>query len=224
MSRETHSSIARPVAVWILVTGVVAVTWAVAAASATSLTSQRVWRGTFEDLLVAVAGAALVASACWLWVVTTMTVVDVIGGRPSVSHGITRRLVLAACGVAVVAGVSSPALASGGSDDPVLAGLPFPDRAVAGAPAAPTPQPEREAVPTPAVRPGPPAASGHREPITVRPGDSLWSIARADLGPDAGLLEIDERWRALYATNRGAIGPDPDLITPGQQLRPDTDR
>jgi nucleoid-associated protein YgaU len=45
---------------------------------------------------------------------------------------------------------------------------------------------------------------------TVRPGDTLSAIATA-LGVPGG-------WQALYAANRRAIGPDPDLIRPGAVL------
>jgi LysM repeat protein len=45
---------------------------------------------------------------------------------------------------------------------------------------------------------------------TVRPGDTLSSIS-------AGLA-VPGGWQALYAANRHAIGPDPDLIRPGVTL------
>lgn len=59
-------------------------------------------------------------------------------------------------------------------------------------------------------------------PVVVRPGDSLWSIAAAHLPPDASATEITEGWHAWWATNRRVIGPDPDLIHPGQRLQPPT--
>lgn len=222
MTSEFAPGSARPTVVWVLVSAAVAGTWAGVAPTVASLASEQVWTSTFEELLVAVASAALLACACWLWVITTLTVAGLLAGRTCSARGLTRRLVLVACGVVVVAGVSSPALAQGGADEPVLAGLPLPDRAVAGAPAEPAQEPRRVTAPRSGVRHTPPAAvtTGRPQPITVRPGDSLWSIAQADLGPDAGLRDVDERWRALYAANRPAIGDDPDLITPGQQLRP----
>ena len=62
---------------------------------------------------------------------------------------------------------------------------------------------------------------GARSPVTgtheVRPGESLWSIARS-LAPqttDAGLLDLVER---LHAHNRATIGGDPDLLQPGMVL------
>jgi nucleoid-associated protein YgaU len=55
--------------------------------------------------------------------------------------------------------------------------------------------------------------------VTVQPGDTLWSVAAHDLPADATDPEINARWHAIYAANRRAIGPDPDLLHPGQQLR-----
>ncbi|MER7406542.1 transglycosylase family protein [Streptomyces sp. NPDC000070] len=45
---------------------------------------------------------------------------------------------------------------------------------------------------------------------TVRPGDSLWSIADS--------LDLSGGWRALYVGNEVAVGADPNLIRPGQKL------
>lgn len=49
-------------------------------------------------------------------------------------------------------------------------------------------------------------------------GDTLWGIARRELGDTAGTRAIDRRWRRWYQTNREVIGLDPDLILPGQNL------
>ncbi len=53
----------------------------------------------------------------------------------------------------------------------------------------------------------------------VAAGDSLWSIAAAQLGPGTAMAAIDHRWRRLYAANRAVIGKDPDLLIPSQRLR-----
>jgi hypothetical protein len=66
-----------------------------------------------------------------------------------------------------------------------------------------------------------PRRAAEREPlVTVRAGDSLWSIAAAHLGPDATSAQIAAQWPRWYARNRGVIGDDPTLIRPGQRLRP----
>jgi nucleoid-associated protein YgaU len=62
-----------------------------------------------------------------------------------------------------------------------------------------------------------PGTSPHR--AVVRPGDSLWSIAAAELGADATDARIAVRWPRWYAANQHSIGADPDLIRPGQVLR-----
>jgi nucleoid-associated protein YgaU len=46
----------------------------------------------------------------------------------------------------------------------------------------------------------------------VKPGDTLWAIAKKTLG-DGG------RWREIYNNNTDVIGKDPNLIFPGQVLR-----
>jgi Domain of unknown function (DUF1906)/LysM domain len=67
-----------------------------------------------------------------------------------------------------------------------------------------------------ASRNGPVTVSGHHprpagDTYTVEPGDTLASIAER--------LGIAGGWQALYALNRAVIGPDPDLISPGQVLK-----
>lgn len=56
--------------------------------------------------------------------------------------------------------------------------------------------------------------------VVVQSGDTLWAIARARLGPNAGVAatarEVD-RW---HDANRDVIGDDPDLIHPGRRLIP----
>ncbi|TCO26660.1 hypothetical protein EV652_107553 [Kribbella steppae] len=45
--------------------------------------------------------------------------------------------------------------------------------------------------------------------VVVKPGDTLWSIAAKDLGPNATAEDIAARWPAWYAANRQLIGPGP---------------
>jgi hypothetical protein len=58
------------------------------------------------------------------------------------------------------------------------------------------------------------------QPVTVRRGDSLWLIAERGLGHGASNSAIAAEWPRWYAANRAVIGDDPDLVLPGQQLRP----
>lgn len=46
---------------------------------------------------------------------------------------------------------------------------------------------------------------------TVKSGDSLWAIAKMNLGSGS-------RWRDIYEANRGLIGDNPDVIQVGQEL------
>ncbi|MEV6286035.1 LysM domain-containing protein [Kribbella sp. NPDC051770] len=59
-------------------------------------------------------------------------------------------------------------------------------------------------------------ASGRH--VVVR-GESLWSIAAAELGAGASDEAIAARWPEWYAANRAVIGADPDVLRPGQVLQ-----
>ena len=159
------------------------------------------------DAVVAACWAPLVLSVAWLWVVTTATVVDLARGRVR-AGGALRRAVLLACGVAVVIGAGSPARAGGGSD--TLAGLPMPDRPVVQVREAPG----ATARPT-APLPARPAAHQQGSVHVVAAGDSLWAIAEAHPAPGT---TTEARWRAIWEANLSVVGPDPDLIHPGQEL------
>ena len=150
----------------------------------------------FADLLVQCCTTiALVATAA-LWLTASEVAWSVLRSRPAPGQGWARRLLLAACGVGVLA-AATPATATP-SDPPLppaaLAGLPLPDRPVDG-PARPPPT------------------------VHVRPGDTLWAIARRTLGPGASAADVTSYWRRIHARNADLIGPDPDLIHPGQTLR-----
>jgi LysM repeat protein len=55
--------------------------------------------------------------------------------------------------------------------------------------------------------------------VVVRPGDSLWSIARQLLGRRAGDGAIETKVQSIYAANVSRIGTgDPNLIFPGTRL------
>lgn len=230
MSRVTQAVIGhRPVrclVVWLAVTvavgvGVLAVREELAAAVAGG------WGAlTFDDLLVRGTTVVAALAGAWIWLVTTITVVEAASGlgRPTITSGRVRRLVLAACGVALASGaVTAPAAATPGHNDPPtssvqdrLGGLPLPDRASIDDSPGPAP---RSAAPDPAptrrVAQLTPPDTGS---VVVRTGDSLWSIAAATLPAGADEQRVDRRWREIYAANRAAIGSDPDVIQPGVRL------
>ena len=203
MSRGLHRC--RPYAVWLGVTGL---------ALAAGATVPGAWRAAaaaspgqgVAHVLVAGCTVGLAGSLAWLWLITTVTVAEIATGSAPRAGGAARRLVLAACGVAVVAGTALPAHAAGGQDVDVLVGLPLPERAVG---------------PAAVDRSRAPAAPAGGGTYVVRPGDSLWSIARAHPAPPS---DVGTRWRAIWRANRDVVGDDPDLIRPGQALRlPGTD-
>ncbi|MDZ5623575.1 LysM peptidoglycan-binding domain-containing protein [Nocardioides sp. HM23] len=159
----------------------------------------------FADLLVAGCAAASTVAAGWLWAITTDVVVRVltVGGPVAVRRpGPVRLLLLAACGAVALGAPAVPASA----DDrrPVaphsLAGLPLPDRATGDG------------------RPSDHADTTPRSVVRVRPGDSLWAIAEEQLGPSATVVDLVDYWHRIYDRNVAVIGPDPDLILPGQLL------
>lgn len=78
--------------------------------------------------------------------------------------------------------------------------------------------------PVPDPPPPPPPTSAARE-VTVRRGDSMWSIARDELAARSGRTpdtsDIDPYWRALIALNRDRLvhPSNPSLIYPGQTFQ-----
>ncbi len=96
--------------------------------------------------------------------------------------------------------------------------------AVAGAASTPATSPAtlsgRSSVPAPPDWPFAPASGDH---VVVR-GDCLWDIAAARLSEHLGRTptdaEIARDTRAWWTTNAAVIGPDPDVLLPGQLLSP----
>lgn len=102
---------------------------------------------------------------------------------------------------------------------------------IPGAPPGPTPgvsvdwpqQPPLVPDPPPTGPPdsGPPEVGDPIDGVVVvAAGDSLWAIAADRLGPDADDPMVASAVSDWYTANRALIGPDPDLIHPGQRLTP----
>ena len=201
-----RASMLRCISVWLAVTsaGAALLGW---------LRPERPTPGPFTELLPQLAALALATCVVWFWWVTTWTTLAAVAGRDRAVPGCPRalqRLLFALCGLAVV-GAASPALADAGEPHgaapPVtsmVAGLPLPDRATSG----PLPA-------TPDTVDTVDTVAGAR--IVVRPGDTLWDLAAADLPPTATVAQITAGWHALYDANRGVID-DPDLIYPSTRL------
>ncbi len=66
---------------------------------------------------------------------------------------------------------------------------------------------------------GPLAGTAARD-VVVHSGDSLWSLAAAQLGPTATPARVARAWPTWWSANRAVIGDDPDLIHPGIHLLP----
>jgi len=163
--------------------------------------------GGFTGLVASACAVALVG--CWAWLALG-TVVVAVQGLAFASAPFDRSLVWVPrairilvpvlLGAAVTAGPASagtdtgphPAgsVSSGGPG--TVAGLPLPDRVVTRVPAYRT--------------------------VTVRPGDSLWSITERLLPASAPVAAVDRGWRRIARANARHV-PDPDLIRPGTRLR-----
>ena len=66
--------------------------------------------------------------------------------------------------------------------------------------------------------PAPSVADDDPTPYLVVVGDTLWDIAADHLPASADDADIAASWPDWYELNRAAVGPDPDLIHPGQVL------
>ncbi|CUR60975.1 hypothetical protein NOCA290082 [metagenome] len=214
---NTSASPVRCLAVWLTVTVSVAglVLW-----MGHDLGTTQWSEADFDALLGLVAEVALCLCAGWFWVVTTVVTAQARHGAtagsaldPVLCPPALRRLLLTACGIALTSSLASaPALASSGpptaesqqterhhlSAPSSLVGLSLPDRVTA---------PETAPTPARAAR-----------VVTVRPGDTLWSLTADLLPPGASDAEIAVGWQAIHEHNRRVIGGDPDLILPGTQL------
>ncbi|WP_082502785.1 LysM peptidoglycan-binding domain-containing protein [Nocardioides sp. Leaf307] len=241
----SSSSIVRCTVVWALVAATtVALTAALLPGLLPGLLSgvarPAVWadRG-FEDLLVAGCSLALLGCGWWALLATTAVVTDVLRGRAGHrTRGVpdvARRWVLAACGLALAgttaAGTLVPATAAPGADVPGRQGQAQSAQTAQTAQTAPTapgrgpaderlltglPLPER-AVGTLAARLGGTAPAS----TTVSPGDSLWTLTASALeraGRPATPAAVAAAWPRVHEANRSVVGPDPDLIHPGQRL------
>ena len=147
--------------------------------------------------------------------------------EPSTTGPITVPVPTAAAPVSAPAG---PAPGAPPGTSPTAAGTGVPSPAAAGGPVAvPGESGGRSADagtgPVPGPVTSPPTSPGTGSPtgsVTVERGDTLWAIARDHLPAAASAAAIAAAWPTWYAANHDVIGPDPDLIRPGQRLVPPT--
>lgn len=160
---------------------------------------------SFATLLVLGCAGAVVAALAWLCVLVLSAAVPLaLHARVApVRRGRAARIVAGVCGLALTAGIApagaheapTEAVSISRTGPALLHGLPLPSRPVA----------DRQA---------PAAVAVHR----VRPGDTLWAIAAAELGRGASPARIQARWQQIHAANAASV-PDPDLIQVGALLR-----
>ncbi len=183
---------------------------------------------SYDELLAGLAGWVLVGCVLWaaLWVLAALVETVSDGRLPALGWvGAPTRLrpvLLAVVGL-LLAG--APAHAAPRPAPP----LPVPARPVAGAIAGTGTGTDTGAtagtkagneagheVGARASRPGDSRPAGRA--VVVRRGDTLWGLAEERLPPGATAQVVADGVRAWHARNRAVIGPDPDLIRPGQRL------
>jgi hypothetical protein len=172
---------------------------------------------------VVVAWTALLAWLAWAWgavglALTALSAVPGITGAAArlflrgVLPAGARRGAALALGIGLGVGLTAPALAS-----PVPAPVP------AGAPDWPSAPGAASAPAADAGVPDWPAAAPSAAHAVV-PGDCLWDIAAAALRNGAGTPpddgDVAAAVSAWWRANADTIGPDPDLLLPGQMLHP----
>ena len=158
----------------------------------------------YDALLLALAAWVLIGCAAWGMLIGVAALVETTSaGRLRATAWVgcpqsLRRLLLAGLGVALVGAGPLQSSATASTEAP----LPVPTRPLGTV----------EAGTRPAENQGPQVG------LVVRPGDSLWRIAEQRLHSSASADEVLALVHRLHHRNRGVIGPDPDLIRPGQRL------
>jgi LysM domain len=170
----------------------------------------------FANLLTAFAAWLLVGCAGWSTLVSAAALVETttagrvrattwVGCPPSL-----RRVLVAGIGFALVSGVSGQTSVVAR----VTASVTASERGTSPGRSAPSWQ---RSLPVPA-RPLGRVPSSRSPRVLVRPGDTLWHLAADRLRPSASDGEVALLVERIHRRNQELIGPDPDLIHPGQRL------
>jgi LysM domain len=184
-----------------------------------SIRTGAVAREPFDEVLVHACEVAVCGCAAWLWLATVVMTADAAHGREHHTLGVPRawrRLVLAACGVALVGSLGAPAHARDGGRTSPLEGLRLPDRAATTTHVS---QVFARAAAHQSSMQGGGTSDARPRVVVVRPGDTLWDLARTELPPGADDATVAARVRQIHRANRAVIGANPDLIRPHQRLR-----
>jgi hypothetical protein len=171
-----------------------------------------------DAVALAVAGTGCWVGLAWLALALAVLTVGARDGRCGrVARRVAavtvpptaRRLLAVGVGLAVVTSAApGPAQASGPGSGP---------------PAAPVTRAHGFDLDWPVLRARPITRKVQRAPVVVvRRGDNLWAVARRHLPAGATASAVAAAWPRWYSANRSVIGPDPDLLLPGQRLVPPT--
>ncbi len=182
-----------------------------------------------EDLLLT--GVAAGAWLAWAWGALGL-VLTALSALPGLA-GTTARVLLGGVLPASARRAAALALGVGLVTAPALTGCTAPPAGpavVLAADARTTSVPDWPASPAPASGAPAPGATVPDWPApapgdhVVLRGECLWSIAEADLrartGLDPGPADVAAAVQRWWTTNADVIGDDPDLLLPGQVLRP----
>jgi nucleoid-associated protein YgaU len=159
--------------------------------------------GWFSDQLIALRGDEFPAAILALISLVTLVVgawallVAVLVSIPALQGlavALTPRILRGVLFAGIVGALTVPAAHA---DDRGVDGLRLPDR------------PMTSGAVKPAARPS---------VVVVRSGDTLWAVAHDRLGRDADDAAIAHEVDRWHDANSKVIGPDPDLIHPGQRL------
>jgi hypothetical protein len=203
----------RPAAVLLSLGGATTTVGLLAAQECRRLWAQRTHLA-FDDLVLSLAVAVLTLALAWLCLATLLTattqvlrgstgVVALVADR--VTPPLCRRVVTLACGAVVL---TAPVAASASAAGTVAPCRPSCGPSLLPAPYRPVPR-------------GPTAGAGDGGPdsVTVRPGDTLWTVAAQHLPGPVTNADTAAAWPLWFRTNRARLGPDPHLIHPGTRLR-----
>lgn len=115
-----------------------------------------------------------------------------------------------------------PATASGASPSAVVASSSPAPASTATAPATRSPAAHPAAAPAAAAASNTQAIPATPKPApttyVVEPGDSLWDIVTRSAAPTATVESIAASVQRTYAANRDVVGPDPNILHPGEVL------
>lgn len=172
---------------------------------------------SFNDLITGAGACLLVGCAAWSVLICIAALLEAVtAGRLRATSWVgcppaVRQALLAGLGVAIVA---TPVQAQSIPGSRATTTRPstgsFTGPFIGPFTGTTTPEP---ALPVPAR----PLGGGPRT-LVVQPGDNLWQLAETGLPGSAPAPEVARRVELLHRANRIVIGPDPDLILPGQRL------